>query len=86
MRFDGTDWVNVGSTGFSKGEAQYIQLAFSPSGQPFVAYKDDENSYKATVMKFVTLSPIQTHKLTSIVQMKLIFYYTCDTITNYLIK
>ena len=38
MKFDGTNWVNVGNAGFSAGEADYISLAFSPSGQPYVAY------------------------------------------------
>jgi hypothetical protein len=52
MKFDGTNWINVGSAGFSKGESDYISLAFSPTGQPYVAYEDYGNSQKATVMKF----------------------------------
>ena len=40
MKFDGTNWVNVGSAGFSAGESEYESLAFSPSGQPYVAYQD----------------------------------------------
>lgn len=45
-------WVNVGNPHFSAGEAIYTSLAISPSGQPYVAYSDVANSYKATVMKF----------------------------------
>jgi hypothetical protein len=52
MRFDGTNWLNVGNVGFSVGEAGNPRLAFSPSGQPYVAYSDAANSSKATVMKY----------------------------------
>jgi hypothetical protein len=52
MKFDGTNWVNVGNNGFSASEAFSINLAFSPSGQPYVAYQDWGYSGKATVMKF----------------------------------
>jgi len=44
-------WVNVGSPGFSAGDAEYTSLAFE-GGTPYVAYRDGSNSYKATVMKF----------------------------------
>jgi uncharacterized protein YjdB len=52
MKFDGTNWVNVGNARFSAGVAYFLSLAFSPSGQPYVAYDDFENLNKATVMKF----------------------------------
>jgi hypothetical protein len=52
MKFDGNNWVNVGTAGFSVGEAFSTSLAFSPSGEPYVAYQDSANSYKATVMTF----------------------------------
>ena len=45
-------WVNVGNPHFSAGWAIYTSLAISPSGQPYVAYSDVGNSYKATVMKY----------------------------------
>ncbi len=45
-------WQNVGNTHFSAGEAIYTSLAISPSDQPYVAYLDEGNSGKATVMKF----------------------------------
>jgi hypothetical protein len=53
MKFDGTNWVYVGSPGFSAGRASYTSLVFSPSdGQPYVAYTDDTNYRKATVMNY----------------------------------
>ena len=54
MKFDGTSWVNVGTANFSAGLAYYISLAFSPSGEPYVAYNDEQfyPNGKATVMKF----------------------------------
>jgi hypothetical protein len=52
MKFDGTSWINVGTPGFSAGLSGYISLAFSPSGQPYVGFRDCGNGCKATVMKF----------------------------------
>jgi hypothetical protein len=52
MKFDGTNWVEVGTAGFSAGQAVSTSIAFSLSGQPYVAYQDVGNSQKATVMKF----------------------------------
>jgi len=45
-------WVAVGSTGFSPSEADFSSLAFAPDGSPYVAYADNNQSYKATVMKY----------------------------------
>jgi hypothetical protein len=45
-------WMNVGNTGFSPGNTWGESLAFSPSGQPYVAYIDIADSMKATVMTF----------------------------------
>ena len=45
-------WQNVGNGGFSSGVVQYTNLAFSPTGQLFVAFQDNANSGKTTVMKF----------------------------------
>jgi len=53
MKFDGTNWVNVGTANFSADEADYTSIAFSPSdGQPYVAYMDFGHTGRATVMKF----------------------------------
>ena len=53
MKFDGTEWSYVGSRGFSTGASAYNSLAFSPSGQPYVAYMNfGVNATKVTVMKY----------------------------------
>lgn len=45
-------WKNVGNAGFSAGQADQTALAISPSGEPYVVFKDVSDSNKATVMKF----------------------------------
>ena len=55
MRFNGTDWVNVGTPGFSLNGAELTCLAFSPADSlPYVSFSanDSSNVPKATVMKF----------------------------------
>ena len=52
MKFNGENWVTVGNPDFSAGWAEYTSLAFSPSGQPYVAYQDFANNNEATVMKY----------------------------------
>jgi hypothetical protein len=53
MKFDGTNWVNVGTPGFSAGSIDFLCLAFNPADSlPYVAYQDFGYSQKATVMKF----------------------------------
>ena len=52
MKFEGSNWVNVGNAGFSAGQALFTNIAFSQSGQLFVAYEDYAYYEKATVMKF----------------------------------
>jgi len=54
MKFNGNNWVNVGTTGFSVGQSVYIKLAFNPiDSLPYVAYQDARlDSYDATVMRF----------------------------------
>ena len=51
-RANGQLWQNVGNAGFSAGAASYTSIAIDGSGTPFVVYRDEENGYKATVMKF----------------------------------
>jgi hypothetical protein len=51
-RFDGSNWVNIGSKLFSKGDASYINLAFSLPGEPYVAFCDGYYGASVTVMKF----------------------------------
>jgi hypothetical protein len=52
MRFGGTNWAPVGKVGFSTRAADWTSLALSPTGQPYVAYVDEANSFNATVMKY----------------------------------
>ena len=59
MKFDGNSnsWVTVGNAGFSAYSTSFTSLALDGSGTPYVAYRDDGNSKKATVMKFVPNQP-----------------------------
>ena len=54
MKFNGTNWVNVGNAQFSAGLVYCTSLAFNTSGQPYVAFHDEywTSSGKATLMKF----------------------------------
>ena len=52
MKYDGSNWVYVGNESFSARDAEYISLAFSPSGEPYVAYTEGVYYGEATVMKF----------------------------------
>ncbi|MGV8118949.1 MAG: hypothetical protein AB2L14_04205 [Candidatus Xenobiia bacterium LiM19] len=55
MKFNGTSWETVGTNGFSTGQAGYTSLAvYDNAGTPvpYVAYRDFNNSSKATVMRF----------------------------------
>ena len=53
MKFDGTNWAYIGKAGFSAGWANFVSLAFSYSGQVYVAYSDwFEADVVGTVMKF----------------------------------
>jgi len=52
MTFNCTIWEDVGTAGFSAGEVNYVKLAFSPSGYPYVAFEDSAHFNRASVMKF----------------------------------
>lgn len=52
MKFDGTNWVYVGGTGFSASDASNTSLVIDSNDAPIVAYSDGANGGKATVMKF----------------------------------
>ena len=46
-------WLNVGNPGFSPGKTQFTSLVFNTfDSLPYVAFQDQGNSWKATVMKF----------------------------------
>ncbi|MCC5945458.1 MAG: choice-of-anchor D domain-containing protein, partial [Bernardetiaceae bacterium] len=54
MRFDGTNWTNVGAAGFSAAAADHQDMAFHPTtGEPYVAYRDWGVGTRATVMRFI---------------------------------
>lgn len=46
----GPAWEAVGEAEFSMGAAAYTSLAFGPNGKPYVAYADQSNGGKATVI------------------------------------
>ena len=46
------DWVQVGSAGFSAGTVYTPSLALDSADRPYVAYTDEANSDKASVMRF----------------------------------
>lgn len=52
MKFNGTNWVDVGISGFSSAGSEFTSLAFNSSDEPYVAYRDAGNSSKVTVKKF----------------------------------
>jgi hypothetical protein len=52
MKYNGSNWVTVGTAGFSAGEARSTSIAIDGSGTPYVVYMDGGNGSKATVMKF----------------------------------
>ena len=45
-------WVPTGNAGFSGGGATFTSLAYAPDGTPHVAYANQFNGGKATVMKY----------------------------------
>ncbi|MFA7242204.1 MAG: Ig-like domain-containing protein, partial [Sulfuricellaceae bacterium] len=52
MKFNGSNWVAVGSIGFSSAYSKYTSLAIASDGTPYVAYQDGNNNNQASVMKF----------------------------------
>ena len=52
MRYTGSAWELVGPAGFSDGVVIYTRLALDSSDTPYVAYRDEANSSKATVMRY----------------------------------
>jgi hypothetical protein len=50
MKFDGLNWINVGSRGFSPVSS--LQKIAINKATPYVVFRNDENSYSGSVMKF----------------------------------
>jgi len=51
-RFDGTDWVVLGKTGFTPRQADYHALAVDGRGIPFVSFRDGPTGAPLGVMTF----------------------------------
>ena len=45
-------WVSVGTPSFTPSAADYGTIAIDTSGTPYIAFTDESDLYKATVMKF----------------------------------
>lgn len=52
MSFDGSNWSNVGSAGFSANTVDYTSIAVDGTGALYVGFKDNAVGQKATVMKY----------------------------------
>jgi hypothetical protein len=56
MKFNGTNWQYVGQPGFTPQAypygAMYTRLAFNKAGKIYLAYSDDTNNGRASVMTF----------------------------------
>lgn len=52
--FDGSDWIGVGSDGFSDGQILGTSMTIADDGTPYLAYIDNNASNKATVKKYST--------------------------------
>ncbi len=52
MKFDGMDWVDVGTQPINSGISGYTSLAFDTDNNPYVAYMDGDHDYKGVVMTF----------------------------------
>lgn len=52
MKFDGTNWITVGSPGSSGNQIGHISIAIAGNGVPYVVYPDSDNHSEATVKKF----------------------------------
>jgi hypothetical protein len=52
MKYDGSNWMVVGTPGISAGIADESKIAIDSSGAPYVYYKETSNSNKLVVKKF----------------------------------
>lgn len=53
MTFNGTEWVNVGSSGLNSPRAIKMDIAISSSGQAYIAISGQSPQFKASVLKLV---------------------------------
>jgi hypothetical protein len=52
MIFNGTDWVTLGTPGFSDGAIEFNDLEFDTNNTPYLVFKDGGNAYSPTVMSY----------------------------------
>ncbi len=45
-------WSNVGSADFSASNAEFLTIAISSTGTPYIAFRDNASSGRATVMRY----------------------------------
>lgn len=58
-KFDGTYWSDLGTPGFSSGQATYNSIAVDGNNIPYVVYCDQGNGNKVIVKKFDGMSWVQ---------------------------
>ena len=51
-RFDGANWVPVGSLGFSAQAAHYLAMAIDAQDVPYVVFRDPSQGLKLTLMRY----------------------------------
>jgi uncharacterized repeat protein (TIGR01451 family) len=52
MRFNGSNWVDVGTAGFSAGLVSKCQIEFNSAGTPYVSYSDYSLNNRVIMKKF----------------------------------
>ncbi len=52
MKFDGANWVTVGSPAFTPSGGSWTSIVIDNDGNPLVAFRDMAHNYRASVMKF----------------------------------
>ncbi|GAA4468991.1 hypothetical protein GCM10023093_27760 [Nemorincola caseinilytica] len=52
MKYDGSNWVYVGTAGFSASTAEWTSMGIDASNNLYVAFADGANSNKVTVMRY----------------------------------
>ncbi|MEM1254119.1 MAG: DUF4347 domain-containing protein [Cyanobacteria bacterium P01_H01_bin.21] len=51
-QFNGAEWVNIGTPGFTGGSVGFVGLEFDSNDTPYIVFKDDANRSRASVMRF----------------------------------
>lgn len=52
MKFNGSEWLQVGQPDFTMDAANYHSLAIAPDGTPYIVYNGGENMYGINIMKY----------------------------------